>query len=81
MGLFGNGLIVAFLGTFVLAPLIIRAMYNGDTSLQTLAGGSTLAEGAAGYILIYVGISVGIGLASGLFVGLFVSIFNRYLQR
>jgi hypothetical protein len=81
MGLFGNGLIVAFLGTFVLAPIIIRALYNGETKMQTLDGGSTLTGGAAGFVLIYVGISVGIGLASGLFVGLFASIFNRYLQK
>ena len=69
-------LIVSFMGTFVISPIVIRTYYNYSVVLQTLASvnsptGKIITNvDAAGWSLVYVGIAVGLGLACGLVVGL-----------
>lgn len=73
LGLF-SFVFVAFLGTFVIAPIVLKTYYNYGVSLVTL-GGTIVNADSSGWILIYVGISVGIGLAGGLILGALMKCF------
>lgn len=70
-------LIVSFLGTFFIAPTVIKTYYNYSVNLPTLNATNSATTinyisnlDAAGWALVYVGISMAIGLAGGLIVGL-----------
>lgn len=72
-------LIVSFLGTFFIAPTVIKTYYNYSVTLPTLDPNNSASSvnfiskiGAAGWSLVYVGISMGIGLLGGLIIGLIV---------
>jgi hypothetical protein len=68
-------LIVSFLATFVISPIVIRTYYNYDVVLPTLASVTSPAGNiitnvdAAGWSLVFVGIAVGLGLTCGQAVG------------
>lgn len=77
-------IIVAPLGTFVIAPIVIRALYNYEIDLPTLYSSNSVSTGAiiatksiAGWVLIYVAVSIGIALAAALLVGAFLKCISR----
>lgn len=71
-----NLFVVALMGTFLTAPIIYRAFYNSDVSLNTFASLVVIhsrlisSHRVAAYVLAYVGISLGIGALSGLIISL-----------
>jgi hypothetical protein len=84
--------IVAFLGTFVVSPLVLRTYYNNDVDLPTLYPSNAPSTGfstsffinnknVAGWSLIYVGISLAVALVAGLIVGLLMKFFERTTTR
>jgi len=70
-------LIVSFLGTFFVAPLVLIGMVRNQVNSNLLGNIPITTTTSAGWILAYVGISVGVALLSGLFVGLLLKCFNR----
>jgi hypothetical protein len=70
-------LVVSFLGTFFIAPTIIKTYYNYDILLPTLNNTAITSVDAAGWLLVYVGISLGIGLGGGLISGLLLKAMDR----
>lgn len=76
MGLFGFGLLTAFIGTFFMAPIILIAYYNYGTVIQTL-GSAINSSQSVGYILIWVALSVALGFLFGLLTGCFVNCFTK----
>jgi H+/Cl- antiporter ClcA len=80
--------IVAFLGTFVVSPLVLRTYYNNDVDLPTLYPSNAPStsffinnKDVAGWSLIYVGISLAVALVAGLIVGLLMKFFERTTTR
>jgi hypothetical protein len=70
-------LIVSFIGTFFISPIVLKTYYNYSVDLPTLYPQNSPStayfignKDAVGWVLIYVGVSMGIGLASGLLIGL-----------
>jgi fructose-specific phosphotransferase system IIC component len=75
-----NILIISFVGTFVLAPIILITYYNRDWILTTLEvsnfdyiGKPLVSASIVGWILAYVGISMGIAIVSGTLSALLLS--------
>lgn len=71
-----NFLVVSFIGTFVITPIVLKIYYNYSVNLPPLQP-SNAASGyflgnldIAGWVLVYVGVSLGIGILSGLIIGL-----------
>lgn len=69
--------VVALLGTFVVAPIVLIAYYENSVDLPTLYPQNNptgqffiSSKDVAGWSLVYVGISVGVGLVGGILVGL-----------
>ena len=78
-----NTFLLSFLGTFVLAPIILISYYDRHWILTTFqvsnfdkVGLPIINNSIAGWVLAYVGISVGIGLVGGFVFG-----FLLYLLR
>jgi hypothetical protein len=75
--------IVAFLGTFVVAPIVLSTYQYYSVDLPTLypqntsAGNFISKKDVAGWALVYVGVSVGIGLGAGVVLGLMLKVFER----
>lgn len=76
--------VVAFLGTFVIAPIVLKTYYNYSVDLATLypqnsPTGSFFisSKDVAGWSLVYVGISVGIGLLAGILIGLLLKVLEK----
>ena len=71
-------MVVSFIGSFMIAPIVLRAYYNHDWVLPTFQDSNLdrvgrvfrTDSGTFGFMLWYVGISVGVGLVSGFIVGL-----------
>jgi hypothetical protein len=85
-GLFGI-LAISFLGTFFIAPIVLKTYYNYDVDLSTLYNQNAPTTAftvsnvdSIGWVLVYVGISMGIGLVGGVIMGLFLSVFNRIIS-
>ena len=77
-------IMVGSLGTFVIAPIVIKALYNYSVELPTLYSSNSVTTGAvitdkdsAGWVLIYVGISFGISLVGGILIGAFLKCIER----
>jgi hypothetical protein len=70
-------LIISFLGTFFIAPTVIKTYYNYDVVLPTLFSSRITNVDAAGWLLVYVGVSLGIGLGAGLISGLLLKAMDR----
>lgn len=75
---------VAFLGTFLVAPTVIKTYYNYSIDLPTLYPQNEptttyfiTSQDSAGWALVYVGISAAIGILAGLLIGLLMSILSR----
>lgn len=74
-------LIISFLATFVISPLVLRGMYlNGVTSVN-LDYVPITSPNIAGYVLGYVGISIGIALGAGLITGGILKCFEKEHQQ
>ncbi len=77
--------IVSFLSTFFIAPIVIAAYYNSALQLSTLIESSNSSNkniitnfGAAGYALAYVAISFFIGIFSGIVTGILLKLVDRF---
>jgi hypothetical protein len=75
-GLF-NILLISFLGTFFIAPIVLIAYANNSLNLPTLYPSNTLTtsytlsnSSVAGWALSYVGVSIAIGLIGAIAIGL-----------
>lgn len=86
----GMGVIwaVAFLGTFVVAPVVLRAYYENSMDLPTLYPQNSPTgqffisnKDVAGWSLVYVGISVGMGLLAGILIGLLLKAVEKVSVR
>lgn len=62
-------LIISFLATFVISPLVIRGMYTKDVKSVPLNNITITSYDISGYLLGYVGITIGIALITGLVTG------------
>ena len=82
MGLFST-LVISFLGTFFVAPIVLKTYYNYSVSLPTLnstsvtTGSAITNSNTAGWVLVYVGISMGIGLTTSLVINLIMKCFTQ----
>lgn len=77
-------LAVSFIGTFLIAPTVLKTYYNYSVDLPTLypINKPTInyfisSKDVAGWALSYVGVSVAIGLISGLAVGALMWIMGK----
>lgn len=75
-GMFGI-LLVSFIGTFFISPIVIKTYYNYSVDLPTLYASNSPStsyfisnKDSAGWVLVFVGVSSAIGLLSGLIMGL-----------
>lgn len=71
-----NILVVSIIGTFMIAPIVLKTYYNYSVNLPPLQP-SNAATGyflgnldIAGWVLVYVGVSLAIGILGGLIFGL-----------
>jgi hypothetical protein len=64
--------IVSFLGTFVVAPLVLIGMVRNEVFSSLLMNSPLTNSDIAGWSLAYVGISVGVALVAGFSVGAFM---------
>lgn len=62
-------LIISFLATFVISPLVIRGMYTEDVTSVPLNNVQIDSANISGYLLGYVGITVAIAIISGAITG------------
>jgi hypothetical protein len=69
--------IVSLLGTMMVAPLVLRGMYNSNVISNQLNNVVVSTLNSAGWSLVYVGISFGIALVGGLILGLFLRCLGR----
>ena len=69
--------IVSLLGTMMVAPLVLRGMYNGGVLSNQLNNVVVSSWNSAGWSLVYVGISFGIALVGGFILGLFLRCLGR----
>lgn len=70
-------LIISFLATFVISPIVIRGMYTKDVLSVPLNNIAIDNKNISGYLLGYVGISVGIALAGGLITALILKCLEK----
>jgi hypothetical protein len=73
--------IVSLLGTFMVAPLVLRGMWNSDVLSNQLNRVTVTSVDSAGWSLVYVGISFGVALVSGAIIGLFLKCFERQILK
>lgn len=80
---FGGLIIVitSFIGTFLIAPIVLKAYYDYQWHLTTLEVSNFDSVGpifdsisVVGWILVYVGVSIGVSSVSGLIIGLLFKI-------
>ncbi len=70
LGLFNIGLIIPFLATFVITPIVLAFYYYLESQLPTLGNIVISSKNVLGWILMYIGISIGIGFGAGLITSL-----------
>ncbi len=70
-------LIISFLATFIISPLVIRGMYTKDVNSVALNNVQIDSAQVPGYLLAYVGITVAIALISGAITGGILKCFER----
>ncbi len=73
--------IISLLGTFMVAPLVLRGMWNNNVLSNQLNRVLVSSLDSAGWSLVYVGISVGVALVSGLIIGAFLKCFDRKILK
>jgi hypothetical protein len=79
----GSIWIAAFIGTFLVAPTVLKAYYNYSVDLPTLyppnSSGAYFisSKDVAGWALVYVGVSVAIGLIGGILIGLLLKLVEK----
>jgi hypothetical protein len=73
-------LIISFLATFIISPLVIRGMYTKDVTSTPLNNVEIDSYKISGYLLGYVGITVGIALVSGAVTGGILKCLEREVQ-
>nr|BAK01027.1 predicted protein [Hordeum vulgare subsp. vulgare] len=80
----GSIWIVAFLGTFLIAPTVLKTYYNYSVDLPTLYPQNTPPStyiisnlDVAGWALVYVGVSIAIALLGGLVMGIVLKLLAR----
>ncbi len=68
----------------MIAPIVIKALYNYSVSLPTFYSSNSVTTGAvisnmdaAGWVLAYVGISIGISLLGSILIGLLLKCIDR----
>lgn len=81
-------LIVAFVGTFFIAPIVVKTYYNYSVDLPTLYPKNAPAtsyfissKDSAGWALAYVGVSAAIAAIAGLVIGLLLRSIDRSFSR
>lgn len=77
-------LFISFLGTFLIAPTVVKTYYNYDVNLPTLYPSNTPSStytissvSVAGWCLVNVGVSIGIALVGGLIIGAILHFFSQ----
>jgi hypothetical protein len=70
-------LIISFLGTMLVQPVVLIGMHNNDVQSNLLDNVLVDNYNSAGWSLIYVGLSVGIALFGGLITGIATKSFGR----
>lgn len=73
--------IISFLGTFMVAPLVLIGMVRNNVMSNLLMNQPLTNGDIAGWSLVYVGISIGIALVSGIVLGAILRIFQREVIR
>lgn len=72
---------VSLLGTFFIAPIVLKTYWNYQVTLPTLVNTSIANKDIAGYVLGFVGITIAIGFLTGVVITAFIQCFGRLNQK
>ncbi len=78
LGLFGPFMFVAFIGTFVVTPIVLFCFYTYGNTPVSFGNVAITSLDEISFILVYVGITVGVAAVGGILNSIFLRASEMY---